>query len=182
MSHPTIASTELQELLEKSESIQIIDVRSGSEFRAGHIPGSINIPHEEIPARLEDVADNKPLVLVCQTGTRANLACASILEHRKNATILDGGLTDWLKAKNPVVIGQKSNWSIERQVRFAAGLLVLVGLSLGHWVSPWLYLISAFIGTGLAVSGITNFCGMGILFSKMPWNQPLKKDLKNVQS
>ena len=61
--------------------------------------------------------------------------------------------------------------SLERQVRIAAGSLVVLGSLLGFFVSPFFLGISAFVGAGLVFSGVTNTCGMGMLLSKMPWNQ-----------
>jgi hypothetical protein len=61
--------------------------------------------------------------------------------------------------------------SLERQVRIAAGLLVLAGVVLGTWVHPAFYGLSAFVGAGLTFAGITDWCGMGLLLARMPWNQ-----------
>lgn len=46
----------------------------------------------------------------------------------------------------------------ERIVRLAAGTLVLVGLALGFWVSPWWYLLTAFVGLNLVQSALTTWC------------------------
>ena len=62
--------------------------------------------------------------------------------------------------------------SLERQVRIAAGLLVLIGLLFAHFVNHWFIGLSAFVGAGLVFAGITDFCGMGLLLAKLPWNQP----------
>jgi hypothetical protein len=56
-------------------------------------------------------------------------------------------------------------------VRVAAGSLVLLGVILGWQVHPGFYGLSAFVGAGLLFAGVTDTCGMGILLSKMPWNQ-----------
>ena len=61
--------------------------------------------------------------------------------------------------------------SIERQVRIGAGTMVLAGVLLGHYVYPGWYFLSGFIGCGLIFAGITDWCGMGLLLAKMPWNQ-----------
>jgi hypothetical protein len=61
--------------------------------------------------------------------------------------------------------------SLERQVRIAAGTLVLTGVALGWFVHPYLYGLSAFVGAGLIVAGITDTCGMGLMLAKMPWNR-----------
>jgi rhodanese-related sulfurtransferase len=63
--------------------------------------------------------------------------------------------------------------SLERQVRIAAGLLVLIGLLFAHFVNHWFIGLSAFVGAGLVFAGITDFCGMGLLLAKLPWNSRL---------
>jgi hypothetical protein len=61
--------------------------------------------------------------------------------------------------------------SLERQVRIAAGSIVLLGAGLAWWVDPaWIFL-SAFIGAGLVFAGVTDTCGMGMILARMPWNQ-----------
>jgi hypothetical protein len=60
--------------------------------------------------------------------------------------------------------------SLERQVRIAAGSLVLIGSGLGAFVSPYFIGLAAFVGAGLIFAGITDTCGMGMILAKMPWN------------
>jgi hypothetical protein len=61
--------------------------------------------------------------------------------------------------------------SLERQVRIAAGILILVGVALHYLVHPYLLGLSAFVGAGLVFAGVTDTCAMGMLIAKMPWNQ-----------
>ena len=65
----------------------------------------------------------------------------------------------------------KKAMSLERQVRIAAGFLVLVGAILAIAVHPYFAGLSAFIGAGLMFSGITDTCGMAMMLARMPWNQ-----------
>jgi hypothetical protein len=60
---------------------------------------------------------------------------------------------------------------LERQVRIAAGLLVVLGIVLGWLVHPGCFGLSAFVGTGLIYAGVTDRCGMGLLLARMPWNR-----------
>ena len=76
----------------------------------------------------------------------------------------------WAEAGLPVVRGG-TGIPLERQVRIAAGLLVLVGVLLGWLVNPGFYGLSAFVGAGLIYAGVTNRCGMGLLLARMPWNR-----------
>ena len=70
----------------------------------------------------------------------------------------------------PIVRG-KAAMSLERQVRIAAGSLVLIGILLSLFVHPYLLGLSAFVGAGLVFAGITDTCGMGMLLARMPWNR-----------
>ena len=69
----------------------------------------------------------------------------------------------------PVRRGKKAV-SLERQVRIAAGFLVLLGSVLGFFYPPFIGL-AAFVGAGLMFAGITDTCGMAMVLAKMPWNQ-----------
>ena len=70
----------------------------------------------------------------------------------------------------PLVRG-KQVISLERQVRIAAGSLVLTGVILGWFVHPIFFGLSAFVGAGLVFAGVTDTCGMGLLLARMPWNR-----------
>jgi len=61
--------------------------------------------------------------------------------------------------------------SLERQVRIAAGAIVLTGVILAQFANPAFAWLSGFVGAGLIFAGITDTCAMGMLISKLPWNQ-----------
>jgi len=82
--------------------------------------------------------------------------------------VLEGGTAAWKSAGFSTVCSKRSSWSLERQVRLAAGVLILVSLGLAWAVSPaWMYL-TAFAGVGLTFAGATDICGMGIILATMP--------------
>ncbi len=83
---------------------------------------------------------------------------------------VEGGTQAWDQAGLPVVRGQQA-MSLERQVRIAAGSLVVLGSALGAFVSPYWIGLAAFVGAGLVFAGITDTCGMGMLLARMPWNK-----------
>jgi hypothetical protein len=83
---------------------------------------------------------------------------------------VEGGTKACEHTDLPLVRGKKAI-SLERQVRIVAGSLVLIGVILGTWVHPYFYGLSGFVGAGLLFAGISDTCGMGMLLSKMPWNQ-----------
>jgi Protein of unknown function (DUF2892) len=57
--------------------------------------------------------------------------------------------------------------NVERAVRLIAGIFVLVSLALGHWLSPYWYLFTAFVGLNLLQSAFTNWCPMMTFLSKL---------------
>ncbi|HUI84339.1 MAG TPA: rhodanese-like domain-containing protein [Candidatus Binatia bacterium] len=148
---------------------KLIDVRSPAEFAIGHIPGAINVPMEQVEARTADIGDG-PLVIACEAGTRAAIV-AAWLEARQPVSVLTGGTAAWRSAGLPLVSCARCRWTLERQVRLAAGLIVLLASLLAVTAGPgWVYL-AMFVGAGLTFAGATNICGMAVLLARMPWNR-----------
>ncbi len=118
-----------------------------------------------------DGSAQEPLYVICRSGGRGRQACEKFLQAGfSNVVNVEGGTTACVEAGLPVVRGRKAI-SLERQVRIAAGSLVLLGAVLGWFVHPALVGLSAFVGAGLMFAGITDTCGMGMILARMPWNQ-----------
>jgi len=113
---------------------------------------------------------SQPLYLICRTGGRGEQACERLAEAGLNVVNVEGGTLAWDAAGLPVVRGKKTI-SLERQVRIAIGLVVLASAALAAFVHPYWIGLAAFMGTGLIFSGITDFCGLALILSRMPWNQ-----------
>ena len=149
-------------------------MRSVAEFATGHIPGAVNIPMEQVETRLADVPTG-PLVVVCESGKRAEIV-AGWLGDGSRITLLDGGTKAWRNGGYPLVTCAPCRWTLERQVRLIAGLLVLGATVLSVLVNAkWVYL-ATLVGAGLTVAGASNICGMAILLAKMPWNAERKSE------
>ena len=100
-----LAPMELAARLEAGTAPVLLDVRSPEEFAAGHIPGAINIPYDEVPARLAEIAEHRDaeLVVYCRTGRRAKIAEAALREAGfRQVADLDGHMTEWTAARYPV--------------------------------------------------------------------------------
>ncbi|MCW5942413.1 MAG: rhodanese-like domain-containing protein [Fimbriimonadaceae bacterium] len=167
----TITVPELKDRLERHENLQMIDVRSPSEFAAGHIPGAANMPMQEAESRLDDLNRRVPVVLVCQSGTRASMTCSFLADRHPDLIVLEGGTSAWMNAGLPVVATMRTRWSLERQVRLMVGAMVLTGTILSLTVAPgWAYLAMA-MGGGLVFASLTDSCPMTALFALMPWNK-----------
>jgi len=157
-------------------ALQFIDVRSPGEYSAGHIPGAVNIPMDQIEARLDDLLPGVPVLLICQGGKRACMVAKLLECSRDDVTVLEGGTAAWSKAGLPLIAITKSRFSLERQVRLIAGLLVITAVLLSKTVDPqWIWLAAA-VGAGLTFAGLTDICMMAGLLTRMPWNQPRTKD------
>ncbi len=61
-------------------------------------------------------------------------------------------------------------WSMDRQVRFTAGLLILNGIALSTINANWLFL-AAIVALGMVVSAISNTCALGAILKLLPWNR-----------
>ncbi|MCG8650753.1 MAG: rhodanese-like domain-containing protein [Pirellulales bacterium] len=170
----TIAPRELASKQEQS-SVEIIDVRTPVEFREVHATGAINRPldrldPQEIMKGRNGTAD-QTLYVICQSGSRAAQACKKFLDAGYDGVVsVEGGTEAWIADGLPVKRGKKAI-SLERQVRIAAGSLVLIGAILAIFIHPYFAGLSAFIGAGLVFAGVTDTCGMGMMLAKMPWNQ-----------
>lgn len=152
--------------------VTLIDVRDWPEFAGGRIAGSRLIPLAQITSRSNEIDRSREVHLICRTGRRSAEA-AKHLESLgfENVVNVTGGFEAWKKENLPFDRDEKAPWSIERQVRFTAGLIVFVGVLLSIFVHAYFIIVPAFIGFGLAFTATIDWCGMGILISKMPWNR-----------
>ena len=126
---------------------------------------------DQIEARLDDLRPDTTLVLICQTGKRARMTASLLEPCQFQIAVLEGGTQAWIQAGFPVVTSVKTRWSLERQVRLGAGVLVLAGTVLAVMVNPGWLILSAFVGLGLTFAGLTDFCPMAVFLEKMPWNR-----------
>lgn len=168
----SIDATELRRRLGAGHPVRLLDVRTPGEFAAGHIDGAVNIPLDQ----LGPVADrlNDPslgdLVVICQGGARAASACELLVQagHR-GPILLAGGMNAWNSAGGPSNQA-RGTWSLERQVRFVAGLIVLVAVLVSIAWTPARFL-AGMVGAGLVFASVTNTCAMGMLLAKLPYNR-----------
>ena len=170
----TIAPIELQTLLAAEPNAPVLDVRTPVEFAEIHVPQARSVPLDGLnPTALADsgLRKDRPVYLLCRSGQRATKAAAKFAsEGFAEPVVVEGGTLAWIEANLPVIRGKTKTISLERQVRIVAGSLVFIGVALGWFVHPGFFGLSAFVGAGLVFAGITDFCGMGLLLAKLPWN------------
>ena len=190
--HPErVGATTVRAWLAQPDTVTVLDVRTPAEFETAHIRGSYNVPLNLLDEHAEQLAArlDRHVVLVCQSGPRAAQArqrLAAVGADRVH--VLDGGITAYARsdagggngggggtggaggdADGSLVRG-RTRWSLERQVRLAAGTLVLAGVIAGLR-APRARLLSAGVGAGLTVSALTDTCTMARILSALPHNR-----------
>ncbi|MFG1477960.1 rhodanese-like domain-containing protein [Xanthobacter sp. V4C-4] len=154
----------------------LIDVRTPAEYGELHVPEARSVPLDSLDPAALDGAGIAPRAarvhVICRTDNRARRGAAAFEKAGFSAvTVVEGGTSAWAAAGYPVTRGAVKVISLERQVRIVAGALVLIGALLAWLVHPAFIALSGFVGAGLVFAGITDFCGMGLLLARAPWNR-----------
>jgi rhodanese-related sulfurtransferase len=150
----------------------VLDVREYVEFATGHIEGARLAPLGEMERAAGSWPREQALVLVCKGGMRAERARQRLVAMGfADLSVLDGGMDRWQAEGRPVVTEIRQPWSMERQVRIAAGTLVLVTMALALTVSKLWLIGTTFVGSGLVFAGVSNICMMASVLGKLPWNR-----------
>ncbi len=165
----------LNVMAEASTGALLLDVRSPAEFRSGRVQGAVNLPLENVNATtvhaLLQGREQATVLLLCASGGRARTAAQRLAASGLKTLVVQGGTNSCAQAGLPMDKDAGGMISVERQVRITAGLLVATGVVLGTWVHPGFYGLSGFIGAGLVFAGVTDWCGMGLLLARAPWNK-----------
>jgi len=175
---------EINAMLDGGGECQVIDVREFSEYNSERIADAQLMPLSNFEKHAESIDHSKPVYIMCRSGNRAKQAAEKLsVKGFTDIHVIEGGMAAWANANLPVIKGESKVWSLERQVRFTAGLLVLTGVLLSLFAHPYLILIPAFIGAGLLFSAVTDTCGMGTMLARMPWNkQPVGCDIGTTEA
>ncbi len=106
---PVITASELKEKIDNQENIYILDVQGEEYYLTKHIPSSMNIPYEQIEARIKEIPNNKEIITTCtnnsscQTSTKA----AELLSSKglKNVKDFKDGIAGWEEQNYPIISG-----------------------------------------------------------------------------
>ncbi|MGH7399923.1 MAG: rhodanese-like domain-containing protein [Candidatus Rokuibacteriota bacterium] len=104
---PTVALTEpdyLKWLLDSRQPVVVVDLRSPSEFRRGHLPGAVSIPLAEMDRRFAEIPTSPMVVLYCRCPLEEAATAYHLLEVKGylNHVVLQEGYDGWLKRRYPV--------------------------------------------------------------------------------
>jgi rhodanese-related sulfurtransferase len=102
----SVAPVTQDALLERQQAdddaLYVLDVRSPEEFASGHVPDAVNIPYDQVAARLQEVPKDRDVVLYCRSGRRALIAAETLaangytrLQH------LEGDMLAWIDQRRP---------------------------------------------------------------------------------
>ncbi|WP_432472192.1 rhodanese-like domain-containing protein [Amphritea sp. HPY] len=96
----TVPSIPTKQAAELSQQYTFLDVRSLSEFKKSHIPGSISIPLYKLNRdRISQLPTDKPFICICLSAHRSKPAVRKLLKAGLNARELEGGMLKWWKLK-----------------------------------------------------------------------------------
>ncbi len=168
----SLPAAELVARIANGSAHSVIDVRSGAEFETEHVDGSRLVALDQLEGRIDEIRKvAAPRLLLCRTGARAAQAQERLLALGVGGTtVVEGGL-EALRAAGVDTVKGRARLSLERQVRIVAGSLVLLSSVLALLLHPAFVGLAAFVGGGLLFAGITDWCGMGLLLARMPWNR-----------
>jgi rhodanese-related sulfurtransferase len=98
---------EIAEQLEPDEAreriaageVTVLDIRGDEEWREKRIAGSLRVDPAEIDSTLEDVDDDRAVLIVCEDGKRSAELAAKLREDGRDAACMDGGIDAWESEK-----------------------------------------------------------------------------------
>ena len=155
----------------KSGRARLVDIREPDEFAREHIPGVAHAPLSGFEDAHLSLKPDQDVIFMCRSGMRTQANCDRLAARVDGpAFVLDGGLQGWKDAGLPTSVDRKAPLELMRQVQIIAGSLVVIGALMGWLVHPAWSALSAFVGAGLFMAGVTGFCGMARVLMLAPWN------------
>jgi phage shock protein E len=81
----------------------VLDVRTPEEYASGYVPGAVNIPYDQVAARLAEVPKDREVVVYCRSGRRAQMASDVLASHGYNDLAhLQGDMIAWVEKGRPL--------------------------------------------------------------------------------
>lgn len=173
MKHISVAS--LKEIIDAEKdnpAIDFVNVCTPAEYKEKTIPGTRNVPLDEIDQHIDEFREKKRIYIHCRSGKRGARAIERLSALGLSAELInvEGGLLAWDEAGFPTD-SQTNRLPIMRQTFIAAGALILLGYALSLMFHPSFIFVSVFVGVGLLFAGATGHCGMSYVLARMPWNR-----------
>lgn len=90
----------------------LLDVREADEFAWGRVPNSVHIPLYELPARLHELPEHRPLSVICKVGARSAQATMWLRAQGVDARNVRGGVVAWAQAGLPLESNGPTPWIV----------------------------------------------------------------------
>jgi rhodanese-related sulfurtransferase len=104
-SNGIISQSALLDRLDDADAPLVLDVRTTGEFQRGHVPGAVNIPYQQLGARLSELGEvnGRDVVVYCEAGPRAQRAEATLRTAGfERLYHLEGDMSAWRRSQLPV--------------------------------------------------------------------------------
>lgn len=173
MKHINISSFKEVLSAEKNNStVDFINVCTPAEYKEKHINGVRSVPFDEIDKHINEFKNKETIYVHCRSGNRSKKAIEKLKELGVGAELVnvEGGLLAWGDAGFET-LSLTHRMPLMRQVMLAAGVLIILGYLGSVVMHPYFLILPLLVGVGLSFSGLTGWCGMAYLLSKMSWNK-----------
>jgi rhodanese-related sulfurtransferase len=173
MKHISVdAFKQVLEAEQNNDSIDFINVCEPAEYKEKHIAGVRSVPLGTLESHIDEFANKQTIYVHCRSGKRGQQAIEKLTAAGVTAELVnvEGGLIAWDEAGHSTNSLTK-RMPLMRQVLLAAGVLILVGFIGSYTAHEYFGFLMPAVGIGLTFSGLTGWCGMAMLLSKMPWNK-----------
>jgi rhodanese-related sulfurtransferase len=97
---PEVSPSEAQQLI--ASGAQLVDVRTDTEYAAGHVPGALHVPLADVRSEAAGLDREKPLVVYCRSGERSGMAADAFAASGWDAHSIEGGLLQWSEEGLPL--------------------------------------------------------------------------------
>lgn len=163
---------EVIETEHSNPTVDFINVCTPTEYSEKHIPGVRSVPLDELSSRVSEFMNKNTIYIHCRSGRRGRTAIEKLQSLGVQAELINvtGGILAWDEAGFRTHTLSALRMPLMQQVMLTAGLLILLSHVLAFFIYPESIYLSLVVGLGLTFSGITGWCGMAYLLSKMPWN------------
>ncbi len=173
MKHISIpAFKEVIESEASNSTVDFINVCTPAEYSEKHIKGVRSVPLDTLHTQVTTLNQKKTIYIHCRSGNRGRQAIEQLQSLGVTAELVnvEGGILAWEEAGHETG-SHTTRLPLMRQVFIGAGTLILSGVLLTHYAHYYFILLPLFVAIGLLVSGVTGWCGMAMLLSRMPWNK-----------
>ncbi len=101
---PAVSPAVVDEVAQRPDAPLLLDVRSPEEFAAGHVPGAVNIPHDQVAARLGELDKSRWVLVYCRSGKRAGAAEGVLADAGFDVRQIEGSWLRWESEGRPVAV------------------------------------------------------------------------------